>query len=296
MSASTTEIPFEKWRACGNDFLVIQASPLNIISYLKLAAKNAYNLCTQRETPAKKDTKDTSGADGIAIYCTDKKFIAWVINKDGSFAENCGNALRCLAMSYASNAQSKELRITLGQKTVTCKIQQDSPPLISTDMGKVQLDQDLEWYDLLKRVILREAARLGIAHISPQDISACDVGNKHAIIFSSAITTENLQKLGRNLQIFSHKKDRGINLHVSWQTGKFYEALSYERGVGLTLSCGSGAAAIAASVMQRRMSQDKQLQIKMPGGILSVSKTPTSGRIIVSGGAERLSSGSLSFT
>ena len=73
----------------------------------------------------------------------------WIINRDGSFARNCGNGLRCAAMAHFRQHASNALEIALGGRVVNCTLFSPSPQkmLVATDIGKARVNEQLDWYD-----------------------------------------------------------------------------------------------------------------------------------------------------
>ena len=285
MSASTTELSFEKWQGCLNDFLLISATAQTLITTMRLLIKNVRQLCA----------KDGSGigADGIILVCPGEKYMVWVINKDGSFARNCGNGLRCAAMAYFRRNANHSLEIALGGRTVTCKLFSPSPQrmLVATDMGTAQVNSQLDWYEDFVRLVRQAAQDLDMPQLV-ENFAACEIANKHAIFFLSR--PRYLAKIGAYLQRFGNHE--GINVHLVWSSkginSKLFNARSYERGVGETAACGTGACAIAAAVFSARENETQQpaaekwLKIKMLGGLLLAKKTRANERMIAAGPAQ----------
>ncbi len=285
MSASTTEVAFEKWQGCLNDFLLVSATTETLITTMRLLTKNVRQLCA----------KDGSGigADGIILVCAGEKYMVWIINKDGSFARNCGNGLRCAAMAHFRNNASHMLEIALGGRTVTCKLFSPSPQqmLVAIDIGTAQVNAQLDWYDSLVQLVQEAAQELDMPQLA-SNFTACEIANKHIIFFLSR--PRHLVKIGAYLQRFANHE--GINVHIAWSNkglyGKVFNARSYERGVGETAACGTGACAIAAAVFAAREAEtrepvaEKWLKIKMLGGLLLAKKSPATEHMVAAGPAQ----------
>ncbi len=285
MSASTTEVFFEKWQGCLNDFLLVSATTETLIATMRLLTKNVRQLCARNGSGV--------GADGVVLVCASEKYMVWVINKDGSFARNCGNGLRCAAMAHFRQNASHTLEIFLGGRAVTCSLFSPSPQqmLVATDMGVARVNAQLDWYDDFV-CLVREAAReLGMPQLEGS-FAACEIANKHAIFFLSR--PRSFAELGAYLQRFANYE--GINVHLAWpkkgKHGKVFNARSYERGVGETAACGTGACAIAAAVFAAQEADThtpvtgKWLKIKMLGGLLLAKKTPLTKHMIAAGPAQ----------
>lgn len=285
MSASTTEISFEKWQGCLNDFLLVSVTTETLITTMRLLTKNVRQLCAKNGSGI--------GADGIILVCAGEKHMVWIINKDGSFARNCGNGLRCAAMAHFRQNASHSLEIALGGRTVTCKLFSPSPQqmLVATDIGTARVNAQLDWYDDFVQLVQEAAQELNMPQLV-DNFAACEIANKHAIFFLSR--PRQLAKIGEYLQRFANHE--GINVHIAWSSkgihGKVFNARSYERGVGETAACGTGACAIAAAVFAAREAEtqepaaEKWLKIKMLGGLLLAKKAQATEHMIAAGPAQ----------
>ena len=276
MSISTIEVFFEKWQACRNDFLLVTAPPHTLVPTMKLLIKHVQHLCAR-------DGRGI-GADGIILICADEKYLLWVINSDGTFAKNCGNGLRCAAMAFFRHSKQKQVKIAVGEKTIVCELRTHATEnLVATDMGTALLNEELVWYDEIKTLVVLLNKTFHIPQLE-KNFSVCEIGNRH-IVFFNRRAVDYLAELGKRLQSFA----AGINVHVAWrsETDKHYEARSYERGVGITAACGSGAGAIAASVFAQLSSPNSQwLQISMLGGDLLVNQKASNSGIVIAGNAK----------
>lgn len=285
MSASTTEVAFEKWQGCRNDFLLVSATTETLIATMRLLTKNVRQLCTHDGSGI--------GADGIILVCASEKYMVWLINKDGSFARNCGNGLRCAAMAHFRKNISHTLEIALGGRTVACKLFSPSPQqmLVATDIGVARVNTQLDWYDDLVQLVQEAARELDLPQLA-DNFAACEIANKHVVFFISR--PRHLAELGAYLQRFANHE--GINVHIAWSNkglhGKVFNARSYERGVGETAACGTGACAIAAAVYAAREAEtqapvaEKWLKIKMLGGLLLAKKIQATEHMVAAGPAQ----------
>ena len=273
-------IVFEKWHGCLNDFIVVNVNAETLLPTMRLLVKHAKRLCDRDGSGV--------GADGIIISCAGERYSVWIINSDGSFAKNCGNGLRCAAMAFFRNQAASRLEITIGGRVVTCSLFSPSERrmLVAVDMGNVLTDKDLPWYEDIKEHVERTLTELQLPAIS---FKVCELVNKHLVFFTSRVRY--LEQLGPLLQKFAD----GMNVHIVWPTKGtrgLYKARTYERGVGMTAACGTGACAIAAAVF---VDEDlgKWIKIKMPGGLLQVKKTEISEHFTLAGSAQFVFRGEL---
>lgn len=257
---------FSKLQATGNDFILVDAREME-----QDWAKLAQVMC---------DRHFGVGADGLILVeasrTADLKMR--LFNYDGSEAEACGNGLRCLA-KYAIErgiAPGRELLIeTLsGMRKVKAYMSGRETNKVKVDMGiphfkaediPVIIKQGREKVDIipiLNYPLSVEGRKLTLSLIS--------IGNPHAVSFlSRSVSSFPLAKIGPKVEsnpIFPQRTNfeiaRVLNRHQ-------VEARVWERGVGETLACGSGACAIAA-VARLLDYVGNKVDIMLKGGVLSV--------------------------
>jgi len=176
---------------------------------------------------------------------SDKDFSAEVFNADGSKANNCINGARCLG-KYIFDTQlstKPKLSIEVG----------DSDWIVSHVKKNIyRVFQRLT--ELKKReVTLPKENPKGLYELTLFDesleISFINIGNPHAVVFTSNIKKFQLDEWGQQLQQSKYFPE-GVNLGVAEKKSSSNLSLRvYERGVGETLSCGSGAcAAVIAGI------------------------------------------------
>lgn len=282
MSASTTELSFEKWQGCLNDFLLISSTAHTLLSVMKLLTAHASKICARDGSGV--------GADGIILVCAGEKYMMWIINKDGSFAKNCGNGLRCAAMAFFRSHAQDRLEIALGGNMISCRLFSPSPQrvLVATDMGTVQVNTQNDWYDSIREFVGQTMQELSLPTLT-EHFAVCEIGNRHIVFFTSR--PQYLEKIASHLQCFD--AGAGINVHLAWprkgSKGTVYNARTWERGVRITASCGSGACAIAAAVLAETAEEigpEKWLKIVTPGGLLQVKKNTMTEHFVLAGPAQ----------
>ena len=262
---------FAKMQATGNDFVLIEAGEERDWSSLAQA------MC-QRHFGV--------GADGLIILLPSAvaDLRMRMFNPDGSEAEACGNGLICLAR-YAIDRRltdaSRELTVeTLGG---TRKVRAHGS-LIQVVMGVPQFSAEAipmvvgEKLDIIVDYpIVAQGEKLLLTCLS--------MGNPHAVCFlEESVTDFPLFELGpkvENHPIFPKR----VNFEVAHVLDrKKVEARVWERGVGETLSCGTGACAVAVAARLRNQ-VDSHVDIILPGGTLTVDWDMV-GEVMLGGPAE----------
>jgi diaminopimelate epimerase len=185
-------------------------------------------------------------------------------NSDGSVAEMCGNAARCVTLYYVLKVNRKtEIKFNTLAGKVEGSILSSSHILKSTERVKVKMPQlkTLAPYD---SDIKKLQVKVGDRRIQGCLVSA---GVPHFVIEDEP--NEQLAKALRKVKDFG---ENGANItFVQTSPGGFTQAITYERGVeDFTLACGTGAVA-AAKYYRTLYPEAIQQTIEMPGGELSVS-------------------------
>jgi diaminopimelate epimerase len=240
-------LAFAKYEGAGNDFLVVEASAEGAVS-----PERAVALC---------DRHFGVGADGVLLVLPPSNSGARarmvVLNADGSRPEMCGNGLRCVALHLARRDGAR--RIEYG---------------IETDAGLKATEVDRE--ELMGQVSLGmgRARLVGTRRFPVQgverDFQLVDMGNPHAIALGLKVDEPTIDAFGPEL---SASLPGGSNVEaVTIHDPKQLEVLVWERGVGRTLACGTGAAAVAvAAAVSGQSPFGEPVEIRLPGGNLSVT-------------------------
>ena len=200
-----------------------------------------------------------------------------VYNADGSRPETCGNGLRCVAklaadrghvrgesFSIETDAGVRDARVVLGDGlVVAASIEMGAPEILATEER------------------IPTAASVAIATL-------VDMGNPHCVLFVEDERTAPVATLGAELE--RHRRfPSGTNVgFLSSRSGTWHLRV-WERGVGETLACGSGACAAAAAAVEKgRASWPVRLQLR--GGALEVDRR-ADGHLVLTGPVEELGSG-----
>jgi diaminopimelate epimerase len=242
MNSSATAIPFVKANACGNDFLIIDGihAPADLAAFSR-------RICERHEGV---------GADGVEwlFPAQDADVQARLFNADGSEAEISGNGTRCVA-AYICSEQGKEkivIRTGAGLKLCNFISRSDTQYEFEIAMGEPQVGDELPI-----KLASREVRGIPVS-----------MGNPHYVVFVKEFTPgwqSEAAEIGRHRN-FKY----GINIElVSPMDKRNIDARFFERGVGETLSSGTGscAAAVAAIVAKKA---ESPLRVHAPGGVQTV--------------------------
>jgi len=193
------------------------------------------------------------GADGIVLIIDDPGNDAFmrIFNPDGSEAEMCGTALRCLVAYLHSQKSRKNFSINTKSGIKKGKIiKAGKNPIVKVEMGKPEMIEK----------------NLFIQNFPGDHIS---LGNPHLVTFIENFDVLNLSEIGRKIETDLHFPN-GTNVEfVKIINQENIEIKFWERGAGVTLACGTGTCAAVFSGIKRSFLKHR-VNVKVPGGELKV--------------------------
>lgn len=212
------------------------------------------------------------GADGLILICPSKvsDFKMEIYNSDGSVAGMCGNGIRCLGKYvYDYGLTGKEtlsIETKSGIRNMHLQIQDGKACGAMVDMGVPRLNAHSIPILSEKDLVINDPIEVQEKNYRMTGVS---MGNPHAVIFSEEINGISLEETGRELEFHPRFPERA-NIEFCHVTARDrMEIRVWERGVGETLACGTGAcAAVVASVLNDLT--DEEVIVKLLGGELSV--------------------------
>jgi diaminopimelate epimerase len=261
-------VQFFKYEGLGNDFVVIEAADERAVS-----SERASSIC---------DRRFGVGADGVLLVLPPRKADCdvrmRVINADGSVPEMCGNGVRCVAVHVARARGLREgtVRVDTDAGESVCAIEDATGEgIVTVDMGVIRLFGDRSIDIDGKRIV----------------VTVADAGNPHAVLFG-AFARGDVDHLGPRLA--THPDfPRGTNVEFSHIAGDGIDLIVWERGVGITLACGTGACATAAVACAKGLApRGAPIAVRLPGGRLDIT-IDQAGRAIMRGPARFVFSGAL---
>lgn len=271
----TTAIPFRKMNGLGNDFLVFDARA----GAPRLTAPEIATLA-DRTTGIGFDqmiTVERSPAGADAFMRID--------NADGGEVSACGNATRCIGWVLMKET---------GKDTVTIETRAGllfasdagEPEMVTVDMGAPRLRWDE--IPLAEPFADTRAIELQIGPIDAPILhspSAVSMGNPHAIFWVDDVEAYALERIGPLLENHPIFPERA-NISLAHVTGPDSLTLKvWERGVGLTRACGTGACAAAvASARTRRTG--RRVRVTLPGGDLLIHWREEDDHVMMTGPIE----------
>lgn len=251
----------------GNDFIVIESDNKHL-DWRKLAIA----MCNRNYGV---------GADGLLLLGHSKvsDFKMRIFNADGSESTTCGNGLRCLVKYYIDmNNEKHNSEITVetsaGIRKARIHLRNGKVSEIQASMGEPRVGHN---GTPAKSVYHKDLVDINSAmnrniKINGNDLllNLISIGNPHAVHFiNSPVTDFPLTLLGPKVEqhkLFPDETNFEVVKIINKQS---VEARVWERGVGETLACGSGACAIAVAGILLRI-LDNRVNVQLPGGVLKV--------------------------
>src|SRR5690606_33293618 len=210
-------LSFTKYHGLGNDFIVVDTETPE-----RWTAETARALC---------DRHRGIGADGVVLVGPARagaRGSMRVLNADGSEPEMCGNGLRCVALhlALADATSQSSFSVHTGAGLLGCDVTRDGESAsVTLSMGQASIGPPLP-FDA-------DGRQLTFDRVS--------TGNPHAILFDESFDTEGIDRLSPRV---SAAIPGGSNVEFAEQLGpRALKVVVWERGVGRTLACGTGAVA-----------------------------------------------------
>jgi diaminopimelate epimerase len=260
-------IRFRKMHGLGNDFVVLDQRRDSIA----IDAATARNIA---------DRRTGIGCDQLILIEPPRDPTAQVsmriLNADGSEAEACGNATRCIASLVAEETGDNRARIETLAGLLETEVLPNSS--VAVDMGLARTG----WREI---PLARETdtGRVDLA-LGPLREPVCtNIGNPHATFFVADAEAVDLAALGPRLEHDKLFPDRA-NIGVATVQDRFHIRLRvWERGAGITRACGTGACAALVAAHRRGLT-DRQATVTLDGGTLDI-RWREDGHVIMTGPA-----------
>ncbi len=239
-------ITFSKMQGLGNDFVVIDATKNRkdfTSAQIKIMSDRRYGIGFDQLLLVESNTDNTAD------------FNYRIFNGDGSESYQCGNGARCVARFIRERGLSDKKSITLKTKQVSMQLS-----ALSGNQVQVLLDPPKFESNAIPFALNQEGPSLAFYPVN--------VGNPHAVIFDGALL--DIDSVGQFLGKHPYFPE-GVNVGlVNVNSLQEIDLQVFERGVGRTLACGSGAcAAVVAGIASGRLKG--QVSVRQAGGDLLIS-------------------------
>ena len=192
-----------------------------------------------------------------------------ILNSDGTFAQACGNGMRCVVQALA--AETGQKLFTFETVAGILNAEEHADGLISVDMGVPRFG----WQDIPLAEEFRDTRMIEL-QVGPIDApilhspSVASIGNPHAIFWvDNDVWSYELDRVGPLLENHPIFPERA-NISIAQVTARDAVTIrTWERGAGLTRACGSAACAVAVSAARTNRT-DRTVTVTVPGGPLRI--------------------------
>lgn len=275
------QLRFTKMHGLGNDFVVIDLLSQNA----KLTAEQIRYIA---------DRHIGIGCDQVLLVepptTTDTDFHYRIYNCDGNEVEQCGNGARCFGKFVTDKKLSGKRQLKVSTKAGQINIDVVDSNTVRVEMGTPNFDPAS-----LPFVIDTAAKTYSVSHEQgTSEISAVSMGNPHAVMVVDNIDTAAVNSLGKVLECHSQFPN---NVNVGFMQILSRNAIKlrvYERGVGETQACGSGAcAAVAAGINNGLL--DAEVNVELVGGQLTIQWSGGNSPLIMTGSATKVFDGKITL-
>ncbi|MBD8389956.1 diaminopimelate epimerase [Dysgonomonas sp. BGC7] len=265
---------FTKMQGAGNDYIYINALEQSVNNPSELAVRLS-------------DRHFGIGSDGLVLILPSQvgDFRMQMFNSDGSEAEMCGNASRCVGKFVYDNGLTSKKEIALetkaGLKYITLLDGDARTRKVTVDMGEPILDPLLIPVNVDSEPVLNYPLDV---NGKTWEVSCVSMGNPHAVVFTTDIKNLDLPVIGPMFEkhsIFPRKTNTEFIEIIDRNT---LNMRVWERGAGETLACGTGACAAAVAAILNGHC-DRKITIHLLGGDLEIEWNPDNNRVYMTGDA-----------
>lgn len=273
---------FTKMQGLGNDYIYVNCMEYNIPEPSKVAKMVS-------------DRHFGIGSDGLVLILPSNvsDFKMRMFNSDGSEAEMCGNAIRCVGKFVYDNALTNKTIITIetlaGIKTLEMSAKAGKIDSVKVDMGEpILTPKDIPVLSE-KNIFLAQEVKTDVGTFTATCVS---MGNPHAVIYVDDVDSLELEKIGSKIEnhaLFPRKINAEFVKIIDRNT---LQMRVWERGAGETLACGTGACAVLVASVLNNVS-DRKATVKLLGGDLFIEWSEKDNHVYMTGPAVKVFEGEI---
>lgn len=278
---------FSKMQATGNDFIVVNNLENEFQYSFKLLSKY---LC---------DRHFGVGADGVLILDKGNKagYKMRIFNYDGTEAEMCGNGIRCFAKYLYEKKIVKDSEFVVetlsGIKKVKLEIEGNTVVLVEVDMGEPSFNfNEIGVYYENNAIDTYNEEKFKGIQINEFTVFPISMGNPHCVCFVDNVDEIDIEKTGKLIENYKYFSNKTNVEFVEIKNNSTIKVRVWERGVGETLSCGTGACS-SAIISNLYKSTESEMIVELRGGNLKVKYTGE--RVLLQGSAEFVYEGEMNI-
>ena len=258
-------IEFTKMHGLGNDFMVI-----DLVTQRLDLTKELVELLGDRHLGI--------GFDQLLVVeppmRPDVDFSYRIFNTDGTEVEQCGNGARCFARFVQARKLSFKQRLRVETACGIISLTTDRYGWVEVDMGKPKFEPNEIPFTPKATTKIQNAYRLDVAG-TPVQLYVANMGNPHAVIKVDDVLEVDIEKLGKAVESHPAFPNRVNVGFMQVMNQRHIRLRVYERGVGETQACGTGAcAAVAVGVREGWLDEGEDVRAQLYGGSMVVRWQP----------------------
>lgn len=258
-------IEFTKMHGLGNDFMVIDLVTQRLKltpELIKLLGDRHFGIGFDQllivEPPSRPDTD----------------FCYRIFNLDGSEVEQCGNGARCFARFVQARKLTFKQRLRVETKGGLITLTTDRYGWVQVDMGKPKFEPEEIPFTPKAITKIQNAYHLDVDG-TPVQLYVANIGNPHAVIKVDDVVDAEVEKLGKAIENHDAFPDKVNVGFVQVMHQRHIRLRVFERGVGETQACGTGAcAAVAVGIREGWLDEGVDVRTQLYGGSLLVKWQP----------------------
>lgn len=274
------KIPFTKMEGCGNDYIYIDGTKINIPDLPRAARIMS-------------DRHFGIGGDGIIVICASDQadYRMRMFNSDGSEGKMCGNGIRCMAKYLHDHGMVAGLETSIetlsGIKTIDMFIGTDGA------VAKARVDMGAPVFDAKSIPTSLDPPFGGVLEVcgAAYELYCVSMGNPHAVVFVGDPKKFDVHGVGAALEAHPVFPDRCNLEFIRVNSRNAIDMRVWERGSGETLACGTGACASAVVAMKLGLA-DNRVDVNLLGGTLTIEWEP-GGSVFLTGPAKKVFTGEI---
>lgn len=275
------KVRFAKMQGAGNDYIYIDATeeiPANLPLLARQISSRHFGV----------------GSDGLVaiMRSTRADFRMRMFNADGSEAQMCGNASRCIGKYVYEKGLTEKTIVTLetlaGIKTLRLTLVGDKVKSVTVDMGTPTTEP----------AAIPAASEDGQPVVSKEidvdghsyEVTAVGMGNPHGVVIGRPLSDEVVLGDGPKLETADIWPEKANIEFVNVIDSTHIRMRVWERGSGETLACGTGACAAVVACVLNGLT-NRRVKVKLPGGELDVWWDSKTDHVFLTGGASYVAEG-----
>lgn len=269
-----SKMKFTKMQGCGNDYVYVNCFEETVENPNQLAI-------------AMSERHFGVGSDGLVLICPadEADFRMRMFNSDGSEAEMCGNAIRCVGKYVYDRGLTTKTTISIitlaGLKILELNLKDGVVDTVRVDMGEpILAAADIPVISEKQPVIDEEITALDKTF----KFTCVSMGNPHAVTYVDDVKNFEVEKYGSVVEIDEHFP-RKVNVEfVEKVSDNYLKMRVWERGAGETWACGTGTCATVVATVLNGMC-NRTTEVELLGGNLTIEWNEENNHVYMTGPA-----------